>query len=113
LGILKKGDRQIWIINESDHEFNVHPMWKEVRTVLKALPEGVYEDPLQPDMAFRTLMIGRHGLESRIKIPAKSAILFQYKCKLSEISRVAILPLGDRGADDALQNGIRRPCFPL
>jgi lysophospholipase L1-like esterase len=98
LGILKEDEHHLWIINESDHEFNVHPMWQEVRSALKALPEGVYEDPLHSDMPFRTLMIGRHGLESRVKVSAMSAVLFQYKCKLSDISRVAIIPLGDRCA---------------
>jgi lysophospholipase L1-like esterase len=98
LGILKQDEQHLWIINESDHEFNVHPMWREVRSALKALLEGVYEDPLHPDVPFRTLMIGRHGLESRVKVAARSAVLFQYKCELSDISRVAIIPLGDRCA---------------
>jgi hypothetical protein len=43
-------------------------------------------------------MIGNDGLESRVKSPPKSALRFQYKCQLSDISRVAILPLGDRCA---------------
>ncbi len=98
LGILKEDEHRIWIINESDHEFNVHPMWREVRNAFKALPEGVYEDPLHPDLPFRTLMIGQHGLESRVKVAPRSAGLFQYQCKLSDISRVAIVPLGDRCA---------------
>lgn len=98
LGILQKDERQLWVINESDHEYNIHPMWKEVRNSLKAMPAGVYEDPLHPDTPFRTMMIGNHGLESRVKVPAQSAVLFQYQCKLSDISRVAIIPLGDRCA---------------
>ncbi len=98
LGILQADDRQIWAINESDNEYNIHPMWQEIRLALKALPRGVYEDPLHPDIPFRTMMIGNKGLESRVKAPPKSAVLFQYKCKLSDISRVAILPLGDRCA---------------
>ncbi|WP_414567601.1 DUF1796 family putative cysteine peptidase [Nostoc sp. CCY 9925] len=98
LGILQADNRQIWVINESDNEYNIHPMWKEIRVALKAVPSGVYEDPLHPDIPFRTMMIGNKGLESRVKAPPKSAVLFQYKCKLSDISRVAILPLGDRCA---------------
>ncbi|MFN6519468.1 MAG: DUF1796 family putative cysteine peptidase [Nostoc sp. CreGUA01] len=98
LGILQADDRQIWVINESDNEYNIQPMWQEIRLALKALPPGVYEDPLHPDIPFRTMMIGNKGLESRVKAPPKSAVLFQYKCKLSDISRVAILPLGDRCA---------------
>jgi lysophospholipase L1-like esterase len=93
-----QGDRHLWVINESDNEYNIQPMWQEVRKALKAMPSGVYEDPLHPDAPFRTMMIGNDGLESRVKAPPKSAVLFQYKCKLSDISRVAILPLGDRCA---------------
>ena len=98
LGILKVDDCHLWIINESDKEYNIQPMWKEVRHLLKAMPSGVYDDPLNPDAPFRTMMIGDNGLESRVKAPPKSAVLFQYKCQLSDISRVAILPLGDRCA---------------
>ncbi|MBD2199700.1 MULTISPECIES: DUF1796 family putative cysteine peptidase [Calothrix] len=98
LGLLQADEQQLWAINESDHEYNIQPMWQEVRSALKALPTGVYEDPLHPDIPFRTMMIGNYGLESRVKIPAKSAVLFQYKCKLSDISRVGIIPLGDRCA---------------
>jgi lysophospholipase L1-like esterase len=98
LGILQKDDRHLWVINESDHEYNIQPMWPEVRLALKALPAGVYEDPLHPNIPFRTMMIGKNGLESRVKIPSQSAVLFQYRCKLSDISRVGIIPLGDRCA---------------
>jgi lysophospholipase L1-like esterase len=98
LGILKEDDHHLWIINESNHEFNVHPMWQEVRSAFKAFPQGVYADPLHPDLPFRTLMVGQHGLESRVKVAPRSAGLFQYQCQLSDISRVAIVPLGDRCA---------------
>lgn len=98
LGLLQKDERQLWVINESDHEYNIQPMWPEVRQALKALPGGVYEDELHPDIPFRTMMIGKQGLESRVKVPPKSAVLFQYQCKLSDISRVGIIPLGDRCA---------------
>ncbi|MEH2368684.1 DUF1796 family putative cysteine peptidase [Nostoc sp.] len=98
LGILQADERHLWIINESDSEYNIQPMWTEVCNALKAMPSGVYEDPLYPDVPFRTMMIGKDGLESRVKAPPKSAVFFQYKCELSDISRVAILPLGDRCA---------------
>ncbi|MEH1973118.1 MAG: DUF1796 family putative cysteine peptidase [Nostoc sp.] len=98
LGILQADDHHIWIINESDNEYNIQPMWTEVCNALKAMPSGVYEDPLYPDVPFRTMMIGKDGLESRVKAPPKSAVFFRYKCELSDISRVAILPLGDRCA---------------
>jgi lysophospholipase L1-like esterase len=98
LGILKEDDRHLFVVNESDKEYNIQPMWQEVRSALKALPSGVYEDPINPDATFRTLIVGLDGLESRVKAPPKSAIRLQYKCALSERSRVAILPLGDRCA---------------
>jgi lysophospholipase L1-like esterase len=115
LGILKDNDQNLWIINESDHLFNVHPMWREVREILKSLPQGIYEDSLHPDIRFRTLIIGPQGLESRVKIPARSAISFQYRCKLSEMSRVAVLPLGDRCAVRMLLHKLDYdgPAFPF
>ncbi len=98
LGIVREGSQSLWIINESDHDYNIQPMWQAVRQALKTMPLGVYEDVSEPDVPFRTMMIGNDGLESRVKVPPKSAVFFQYKCPLSEISRVAILPLGDRCA---------------
>jgi hypothetical protein len=44
------------------------------------------------------MMIGPDGLESRVKIPAKGAVLFEYRCPLADVMRVAIVPLGDRCA---------------
>jgi hypothetical protein len=115
LGILKKSDQQLRVINESDHEYNIQPMWKEVRSALKAMPSGVYEDPHHPDAPFRTMMIGKDGLESRVKVPPKSSILFEYQCQLSDISRVAILPLGDRCAVRMLLYKLEYdgPAFPF
>ncbi len=98
LGILKESENFIRIINETNHEYNIHPMWKEVRIALKEMPPGVYEDMRHPDAAFRTLFVGKQGLESRVKVPPKSSVLFEYKCKLSEVNRVAVVPLGDRCA---------------
>ncbi|MBD2149363.1 lipase [Pseudanabaena sp. FACHB-1277] len=115
IGVLKEGDRTIRIINESDEDYNLHPMWKEMRAALAAMPVGVYHDPVVPDAPFRTMMIGDRGLESRVKAPAKSTIIFQYKCKLSEISRIAILPLGDRCAARMLLYKMEYdgPAFPF
>ena len=115
LGLLKESDRTLRIINESDHEYNIHPMWQEVRNILKAMPAGVYEDSLHPDVPFRTMMIGKDGLESRVKVPLKSSVLFEYKCKLSDISRIAIVPLGDRCAARMLLYKMEYdgPAFPF
>lgn len=115
IGVLKEGDRTIRIINESEEDYNLHPMWKEMRAALAAMPVGVYHDPVAPDAPFRTMMIGDRGLESRVKAPAKSTMIFQYKCKLSEISRIAILPLGDRCAARMLLYKMEYdgPAFPF
>ncbi len=98
LAIISISDRHLWIVNESEHQYNIQPMWQEVRKALAALPTGVYIDASNPDIPFRTMMIGQDGLASRVKVPPKSALFFTYKCQLSDISRVAILPLGDRCA---------------
>ncbi len=115
VALLKQSDRQLYLINESDHEYNIHPMWQEVRRALKAMPAGVYQDPLHPDAPFRTLMIGPEGLESRVKAPPRSSLLLQYQCPLSGISRVAILPLGDRCAARMLLYKLQYdgPAFPF
>ncbi|MCL1490604.1 MAG: DUF1796 family putative cysteine peptidase [Pseudanabaena sp. Salubria-1] len=115
LGILKEGDRTIRIINESEEEYNIHPMWKEIRSALAAMPAGVYHDPANPEAPFRTMMIGEQGLESRVKAPVKSTMLLKYKCKLSEINRIAILPLGDRCAARMLLYKMEYdgPAFPF
>ncbi|WP_271252388.1 DUF1796 family putative cysteine peptidase [Pseudanabaena sp. Chao 1811] len=115
LGILKEGDRTIRIINESNEAYNIHPMWKEIRTALAAMPAAVYNDPIHPDIPFRTMIIGDRGLESRVKAPAKSTMLLKYKCKLSELHRIAILPLGDRCAARMLLYKMEYdgPAFPF
>jgi len=115
LGVLKEGDRTIRIINESDEEYNIHPMWKEIRSALAAMPSGVYIDEANPEAPFRTMMIGDRGLESRVKAPVKSTMVLKYKCKLSEINRIAILPLGDRCAARMLLYKMEfdGPAFPF
>ncbi|MDX2228447.1 MAG: DUF1796 family putative cysteine peptidase [Leptolyngbyaceae cyanobacterium bins.349] len=115
LGILKISDRRLYVINDSDHEYNIHPMWKDVRAALKAMPTGVYEDAAHPEAPFRTMMIGPDGLESRVKIPAQSVIGLDYQCSLAAIRRVAIIPLGDRCAVRMLLYKLEYdgPAFPF
>lgn len=115
VGVIKKSKTQLWVINETNHEYNIHPMWKEVRHALKAMPTGVYEDPLNLEVAFRTMMIDQDGLASRVRIPQKSAVLFEYQCNLSERNRVAIVPLGARCAARMLlyKLGYDGPAFPF
>ncbi len=98
IGLLKENDQHLRILNETDHEYNIHPMWKEVRSALKAMPPGVYKDTLNPESEFRTMMIGKEGLESRIKATPKSSMVFEYRSPLSAVSRIGIIPLGDRCA---------------
>jgi lysophospholipase L1-like esterase len=115
LGLLKEDEQHLRIINESDHEYNVHPMWTEIRSALKTMMSGVYEDVLHPETPFRSLMVGHEGLESRVKVPLKSSVLFQYRCKLSDLERVAIVPLGDRCAARMLLYKMEYdgPAFPF
>lgn len=115
LRIFKSGDRDVYILNESDHDYNLHPMWKEVRRALQALPSGVYADLTNPDAPFRTLIIAEEGLESRVKAPPHSALWLQYRSPLSEISRVAIISLGDRCAVRMLLYKLEYdgPAFPF
>ncbi|ABD00323.1 lipase [Synechococcus sp. 65AY6Li] len=106
---------RLCVINQSSYEYNIHPMWKEVRAALKALPTGVYEDPLYRDAPFRTLMIGERGLESRVKAAPNSVMLLEYTCALSDIHRVAVVPLGDRCAVRMLLYKLEYdgPAFPF
>lgn len=115
LGIFQPDDQQLYVINESEHEYNLQPMWKEVSSALKTLPEGVYVDPVHPNLPFRTMIIGHNGLESRVKIPPHSAVLLQYQCQLTEIERVGIIPLGDRCAVRMMlyKMGYDGPAFPF
>jgi hypothetical protein len=115
LGILKEGDHAIRIVNESNEEYNIHPMWKEMRAAFTSMPAAVYHDPVNPEAPFRTMIIGHRGLESRVKAPAKSTILLKYKCQLSELNRIAILPLGDRCAARMLLYKMEYdgPAFPF
>jgi lysophospholipase L1-like esterase len=115
LAILKVSDQQLYLINDSEHEYNIQPMWKAVCSALKVMPAGVYADPADADAPFRTLMIGDHGVESRVKVPGKSAIALTYQCKLSEVNRVAILSLGDRCAARMLLYKLQYdgPAFPF
>jgi lysophospholipase L1-like esterase len=115
LGIIKQSNTQLWVINETHHEYNIHPMWKEIRHALKAMPTGIYEDPLYPEAPVRTMMIDQDGLASRVRIPTKSAVLLEYQCKLSERSRIAIVPLGARCAARMLlyKIGYDGPAYPF
>ena len=115
LAILKPDAQHLYLVNETDHEYNVQPMWKEVRKALKQMNSGVYIDAINPNEPFRTMMIDQDGLQSRIKVPPQTALPFQYKCQLSDIKRIAILPLGDRCATRMLLHKMEYdgPAYPF
>jgi len=80
---------------------------------MKAMPHGVYEDT--SGLPFRTAVISCHGLQSRIKVPARSAIELRRVGDLSSLEQVAVLPLGDRCSIRMLMHKIEfdGPCFPF
>jgi lysophospholipase L1-like esterase len=114
LGLIQDGDRSLRIINESDNAYNIQPMWKAMRSLLKALPIGVYRDAAAPGAPFRTLIIGPEGLESRVKARPRSSMRLTYHCALADLQRVAIVPLGDRCAVRMLLHKLEYdgPAFP-
>ncbi|ELR98781.1 DUF1796 family putative cysteine peptidase [Gloeocapsa sp. PCC 73106] len=113
--IFKANTQLVGIINQSYHTYNIHPMWQEVRSALKSMNEGVYQDPIDPHTPFRTMMIGAHGLESRVKVPGRTVVYFQYQCQLEQVQRVGIIPLGDRCAVRMLLYKLEYdgPAFPF
>jgi lysophospholipase L1-like esterase len=115
LKIFQPTAHQVAIVNTSAHEYNIQPMWTEVQVALKVLESGVHEDLDHPDTPFRTLMIGDLGLESRVKIPPHTLLYFGYRCPLSAIQRVGIIPIGDRCAVRMLlyKLGLDGPAFPF
>ncbi len=114
LALIQEGDRRLRMVCEAYVEYNVHPMWREVRAALRGMPPGVYEDRLHPDTPFRTLWID-DGLASRVKVPPRSTLVFDYVCGLQERPRVAIVPLGDRCAARMLLYKMEfdGPAFPF
>jgi len=101
------------ITNEATCEYNVHPMWSDVRLVTRSLPQGIYED--DSGCPFRTAVISAHGLQSRVKVPGKGAVHLRWKAPLSSLKRVAVLPLGDRCSIRMLLHKIEYdgPCYPF
>ncbi len=98
LKIFQPTEKTLAITNNSGYEYNLQPMWKEARQALSKVAPGIYEDTRNFEVAFRTLIISESGLESRVKIPAKSLMFFKYQCKLTERKRIGIVSLGDRCA---------------
>jgi hypothetical protein len=105
--------RGFWVINQTESEYSIHPMWRDLRLATRLIPQGVYND--SSDQPFRTALITVHGLQSRVKIPASSALLFSHVAPLTSLERVALLPLGDRCSIRMLLHKIEYdgPCYPF
>lgn len=113
LQVVKTAKGSLQIFNQASCEYNVHPMWYDVRQATKAMQHGVYED--SSGLAFRTAIISCHGLQSRVKVPARSAVELSRVGDLQSIKQVAVLPLGDRCSTRMLLHKIEfdGPCYPF
>jgi len=114
LSILQcKASGMLLVMNAATFEYNVHPMWNEARLAMRVLEEGIYED--DSGQPFRTAIVSLHGLQSRIKVPAGSALRLRRIGPLRSLERVALLPLGDRCSIRMLLHKIELdgPCYPF
>ncbi|CEL94262.1 unnamed protein product [Vitrella brassicaformis CCMP3155] len=103
------------IVNNTDAEYNVHPMWVDLSASLKGLRTGAYINSLDPTGDFNTLFIGKSGLLSRVKAAPKSAVLYRHAGRLSDYTRVGIVPLGARCTARMLLHKVEYdgPCYPF
>ncbi|CAJ1380724.1 unnamed protein product [Effrenium voratum] len=113
LQVVRTAEGRLQLFNQANCEYNVHPMWYDVRQATKAVQHGVYEDA--SGLPFRTAIISCHGLQSRVKVPAKSAVELCRVGDLKSIQQVAVLPLGDRCSTRMLLHKIEfdGPCYPF
>ncbi|CAJ1344477.1 unnamed protein product [Effrenium voratum] len=113
LQVVRTAEGRLQLFNQANCEYNVHPMWYDVRQATKAVQHGVYEDT--SGLPFRTAIISCHGLQSRVKVPAKSAVELCRVGDLKSIQQVAVLPLGDRCSTRMLLHKIEfdGPCYPF
>jgi len=113
LGVIYRKEGHIIITNEASCEYNVHPMWNDLRLATRKIPQGIYED--SSGQAFRTAVVSMHGLQSRVKVPPKSAIKLTLTGPLDSLERIAVLPLGDRCSIRMLLHKIEYdgPCYPF
>lgn len=111
--LVKSARGNLQIFNRAACEYNVHPMWFDVRQATKSMQHGVYED--SSGQPFRTAIISCHGLQSRVKVPARSAVDLSRVGDLQSIKQVAVLPLGDRCSVRMLLHKIEfdGPCYPF
>eukprot|EP00184_Porphyridium_aerugineum_P002611 CAMPEP_0184707908 /NCGR_PEP_ID=MMETSP0313-20130426/37503_1 /TAXON_ID=2792 /ORGANISM="Porphyridium aerugineum, Strain SAG 1380-2" /LENGTH=904 /DNA_ID=CAMNT_0027169489 /DNA_START=52 /DNA_END=2766 /DNA_ORIENTATION=- len=109
----------VCVTNETETEYNIHPMWTEVRKAMSSVPSGSYEIIRLKDTNhlpdFSTLIIGPDGLQSRVKIPPKSSSVFRFAGDLEKVHRVALVPIGSRCAMRMLLHHLQYdgPCYPF
>jgi len=113
LQAVKTASGRLQLFNQAACEYNVHPMWYDVRQATKKMDHGVYED--LSGQASRTAIVSCHGLQSRVKVPARSAVELRRVGDLKSIEQVAVLPLGDRCSTRMLLHKIEfdGPCYPF
>jgi len=113
LGVVHERAGSLLLVNRAQCEYNVHPMWNDVRLATRVVPEGIYED--DSGCPFRTAVVSIHGLQSRVKVPAQGALRLRRKGPLSSVPRIAVLPLGDRCSIRMLLHKVEYdgPCYPF
>mmetsp|Transcript_37501 Transcript_37501/g.83737 ORF Transcript_37501/g.83737 Transcript_37501/m.83737 type:complete len:841 (-) Transcript_37501:158-2680(-) len=113
LQVVRTSAGHLQLFNQANCEYNVHPMWYDVRQATKKMDHGVYED--LTGQAFRTAIISCHGLQSRVKVPSRSAVELRRTGDLQSIKQTAVLPLGDRCSTRMLLHKIEYdgPCYPF
>lgn len=101
------------LLNETTVEYNVHPMWQELRIASRKLPHGLYEDGT--GRPFSSAVISKHGLSSRVKVPARSGVRLSLKKTLEDVELIGLLPVGDRCSVRMLLHKIEYdgPCYPF
>lgn len=102
------------LVNRTASEYNVHPMWREIRLATKDLERGIYQED-SSGVPFRTAVVTAHGLQSRVKVPPKTAFFLKYTGAPGTLKSVAVLPLGDRCSARMLLHKIEYdgPCYPF
>lgn len=112
LALIQESDGFV-LLNEATCEYNVHPMWQEVRLASRKLPHGLYESGT--GAPFSSAIISTHGLCSRVKVPARSGVRLQRTKELDQVEQVALMPIGDRCTTRMLLHKIEYdgPCYPF
>jgi len=110
----------IRITNQTETEYNIHPMWREAQKALSVVESGVYDAVCDTHSSlggndFCTLLVGADGLQSRIRIGPTCSVVYKRTCALSDLNRIALVPLGARCAMRMLLHELQYdgPCYPF